>query len=188
MTDQSIAVLNEDRVMTRIWELDLSTAGKVYSPKKRPTRRRRQQIAQFLGCEGSIERFAIRQTLPQPGHMEDDPPSQAQYGAVTDFFAECCETRHQAKTLLSARDYAEAVVRDMPFTVPRRQFIWFCATAFILADKELRSRARSWSGARHREGSHISAGIANENTYKAVRRFTARLIDDMRAQGSHIFG
>ena len=141
-----------------------------------------------MGRDGSVERFSVRQTMPHPGYAIHSPPSQAQYGAVTDFFVECCETQHQAKTLLSARDYASAVIHDAAFTAPRRRFLWLCATAFILADKDLRSQVRAWSRARYFEDAHIATGIVHEKPYKIVSKFTARLIDDMRAQGAQIFG
>lgn len=189
MNEQSEIAIVEDRVTTRTWELDLSLAGKVYSPKKRPTKHRRQQIARFVERDGLIERFAIRQTIPHPGYDAECPPSQSQYGAVADFFVEGCETRSQAKTLLSARDYAAAVIRAAPFTAPRRHFIWLCATAFILADKDLRSRVRAWNIACFSKGySDISVGIANHKPYKLVSGFASKLIDDMRAQGAQIFG
>jgi hypothetical protein len=53
-----------DRTTTRSWELDLSLAGKVYSPKQRPANRKRQKIARFVGRDGTIERFTIKQTIP----------------------------------------------------------------------------------------------------------------------------
>jgi hypothetical protein len=179
----------EDRVTTRSWEFDLSLAGQVYSPVKRPARRRRQAIARFVGRDGNIEWFAIRQTIPYCGYEVDCPPSQAQYGAVSEFFAEVCETRFQANTLLSARDYAEVVAKSFPFTSTRRRLIWVCATAFILADKELRGRVRSWSIACWSRGSSgVEAGIATHRPYKVITKFAARLVDDMRAEGAEIFG
>lgn len=189
MSGKSEIAIVEDRVTTRMWELDLSQAGKVRSPKKRPTKHRRQQIARFLERDGLVEKFAIRQTIPHPGYDAECPPSQLQYGAVTDFFVEGCETRSQAKTLLSAKDYAAAIARSAPYSAPRRHFIWLCATAFILADKDLRSRVRAWSIACFSKGyTDISVGIAHHKPYKLVSGFASRLIDDMRAQGAQIFG
>jgi hypothetical protein len=175
-----------DRVTTRLWELDLSMAGKVYSPTKRPPKRKRQTVARFLGREGGVERFSIRQTIPYCGYEVECFPSQSQYGAVCDFFVDGCETRFQAHTLLSARDYAEVITKSSgaAFTAPRRRFIWICAAAFILSDKDLRSRVRSWSEATWSKGWSAS----NRNFEKAVKKFVARLIDDMRAEGAEIFG
>lgn len=178
-----------DRVTTRLWELDLSCAGSVYSPKRRPLRRKRQSVVLFVGREGTIERFAIRQTIPYCGYEVACPPSQTQYGAVCDFFAEVCETRFQAHTLLSARDYGEAVAKRFSFTAPRRRLIWLSATAVILSDKDLRSRVRSWSErCWSRASPDLSFGIASHKPYKLVTKFTAELIDDMRAEGAAIFG
>lgn len=187
MEEQSDRIIIQDRITTRMWELDLSLAGKVYSPKKRPTKHKRQKIVQFVGREGRIERFAIRQTLPHPD-VAHEPPSQAQYGAVTDFFVECAETRHQANTMLSARDYAGAVVHNAPFTAPRRRFLWVCTTAFILADKDLRAKVRAINSTRYRSHFSISTGIANDQPYKIVSKFASKVVDDMRAQGAQIFG
>jgi hypothetical protein len=175
-----------DRVTTRIWELDLSLAGRVYSPKTRPAKRRRQNIAQFIGRQGSLERFSIRQTIPYCGYEVECFPSQAQYGAVCDFFVDGCETRFQAHTLLSARDYAEIIAKrsGSSFTAPRRRFLWICTAAFILSDKELRSRVRSWSEANWSKGWSASS----RRFEKTVAKFAASLIADMRADGAEIFG
>lgn len=107
MTQTESPPASTDRVTTRSWELDLSLAGGVHLRKKRPTKHKRQQIARYLGREGTIERFALRQTIPQYDINGAEPPTQAQYGAVMDFYLEPCETRWQASTLLSARDYSE---------------------------------------------------------------------------------
>ena len=187
MAERSIAAIIEDRVATRTWELDLSLAGKVYSPKRRPTKRRRQGIAHFVGCEGTIERFAIQQTIPYRGHEAFSPPTQAQYGAVMDLYLECCETRYQAATLLSARDFAEHVARDFSFTTERRRLIWLCTSAYILSDKDLRSLTRTWNIS-HRGHSPASARGAYLRCYKRVSKFARQLVDDMRATGSQIFG
>ncbi|WP_340266137.1 hypothetical protein [Sphingobium mellinum] len=178
-----------DRVTTRPWELDLSLAGSVHLRTKRPTKHKRQKIACFLGREGTIERFALRQTIPQYDIDGAELPTQAQYGAVMDFYLEPCETRWQASTLLSARDYAEVVARRFSFTAARRKFIWTAAAAFILADADLRSRVRAWNIARRNDGfGDISAGIANHKPYKRIDAFAVKLVDDMRAAGSEIFG
>jgi hypothetical protein len=177
-----------DRVTARLWELDLSVASKVHSPKRRPTKRRRQNIVQFIGREGTIERFAIRQTIPYCGYEVACPPSQLQYGAVCDFFIEGCETRFQAHTLLSARDYGEIVASEFPFTGLRKRLVWLSATAFILSDKDLRSRVRSWSCLGWSRGSSGRSGIVYHKPYKLVASFAAKLIDDMRSQGAEIFG
>ena len=186
---QSEAALSpvSDRVTTRLWELDLSLAGKVRPPKKRPANRRRQKIARFIGREGTIERFEVRQTIPYCGYEVECPPSQAQYGAVCDFFVEVCETRFQANTLLSARDYAGIVSQGFPFTAPRRHLIWLCTTAFILSDKELRSLVRTWNIS-HRGRSGVSARGAYLRCYKKIAKFASRLVDDMRGTGAEIFG
>lgn len=174
-----------DRVTTRIWTLDLSTAGKVASPKKRPTKHRRQRTASFVSREGDVEKFAIQQTLPYRGYEDEAHPSQSQYSAVMDFYIECCETRHQAHTMLCARDYAQIVSRSASFTAPRREFIWLSTAAFLLADKGLRSRVRSWNA---RSYTSIECGIANHPPFKRASKFVSQLVSDMRAQGSEIFG
>jgi hypothetical protein len=179
----------EDRVTTRFWELDLSLAGKVYSPKKRPANRKRQNIARYLGREGTVERFAIRQTIPYCGHEVFCPPSQAQYGAVCDFFVESCETRSQAHTLLSAREYAEMIASRFSFTAPRRHLISLCVAAFILSDRDLRSIVNTWSIARWSKGlSGFGSARAYQRTNKLVTKFASKLIDDMRGAGSEVFG
>jgi hypothetical protein len=165
--------------------LDLSLSGKVYSPKKRPANRRRQKIARFVGREGTVERFEFRQTIPYCGYEIECPPSQAQYGAVCDFFVDVCETRYQASTLLSARDFAGVVAQTFPFTAPRRHFIWLCATAYILSDRDLRARVRSWNIAQWTKG---SAGKSSVKSYKLVTKFACKLVDDMRGVGAEIFG
>jgi hypothetical protein len=184
---QGEAPVVEDRTATRVWQLDLARAGKVYSPKQRPTKHRRQRIAHFVGREGSVERFAIRQTLPFRGYDAFCPPSQAQYGAVSAFFEECCETRFQAHTMLCARDYARAIAADFSFTEARREFIWVCAAALILADPALRSLAVAWNVA-HQGRSPRLAGGAHKRGYNRVAKFAAGLVKDMRAAGSEIFG
>lgn len=178
-----------DRITTRFWELDLSLAGKVYTPKGRTKRLWRQSIASFVGREGSIERFEFRQTIPYCGYETECPPSQAQYGAVCDFYLEPCETRSQAKTMLSAREYAELVADGYSFTAPRKRLLALCTAAFILSDRETRSIVKAWSIARW---SGSIAGFGYARTYGAVNKkvqtFAARLINDMRRDGAEIFG
>jgi hypothetical protein len=178
-----------DRVTTRTWELDLSLAGKVYTPKNRTKRLWRQGIASFVGREGSIERFEFRQTMPYCGYEVECPASQAQYGAVCDFYVEPCETRSQAHTLLSAKEYAEEVSAGYSFTDPRRRLLSLCTAAFILSDREMRSIVKTWSIARWRGR---IAGFGHTRTYrevnKKVQTFAARLINDMRREGAEIFG
>ncbi|MBO9712485.1 hypothetical protein [Sphingomonas sp.] len=179
----------EDRVTHRHWELDLSLAGKVKPPKKRRYKARRQQIVRFLGQDGSIERFAIRMTIPYPGYEAFNPPSQAQYSAVMDYFQECCETPFQASTMLSARDYAEAVADRFSFTAPRRRLIALSTAAFILSDREVRALVRSLNIAtRSGKYSGPARRSAHVGCYKRVTGFASKLIDDMRGEGSEIFG
>lgn len=178
-----------DRATTRVWELDLTTAGKVRSLNARPANRKRQRIVRFVGREGMIERFAIIQTIPYCGHEMDCPASQAQYGAVCDFFEEPCETSFQATTLLSARDYAEEISSGFSFTRPRKRLIWLCTSAFILADKELRSFARAWHIGRDRRGSAAHSSSASyRRLYSRVSTFASKVVDDMRGEGAEIFG
>lgn len=180
MTDTS------DRVTTRIWEVDLSSAGSVYVRKVRPANRKRQKIARFLGIEGTVERFSVVQTMPYCGYEEPCPPTQPQYTAVSDFYMEGCETRYQAKTLLCARDYAEAVAQPLRFTGYRKAFLSFCIAEFILSDKDLRSRVRAWCIKSDFGG--VASGITTHKPYKKIARFAEKLIDDMRGCGSQIFG
>lgn len=176
-----------DRVTTRHWELDLTLAGSVRSPKTRPANRKRQNIVRFVGREGTVERFTIRQTIPYCGYEVECPPTQAQYGAVCDFFAETCETRFQASTLLSARDYALMVTSAYPFTVHRKRFLSVGTTAFILSDKDLRSLVRAWNiSQRGNSNAPVSATYAR--CFKKVSKFASKLIDDMRGSGAEIFG
>ena len=177
----------QDRTATRVWELDFARAGKVYSPKRRPMKHRRQRIAQFVGRDGTVERFAVRQTLPFRGYDAFCPPSQAQYGAVSAYYHECCETRFQAHTMLCARDYARGIAADFSFTEPRREFIGLCTAAFILADPVLRSLAVAWN-AGHPGRSPSLAGGAHKRGYTRVTKFAFGLVNDMRAAGSEIFG
>ena len=157
-----------DRIMTREWQLDLSEAGKAKSPKLRPANRRRQRIVSFLGRDDETEKFSIRQTIPHPGHDTFCPPSQAQYGAVLDFFQECCEVRSQANIMLSARDFAEGIARSFPFTAPRGRLIWISTTAFILSDRKLRSLVRTWNIS-HRGHSAVLARGAYLACYKEAK-------------------
>lgn len=186
MEEQSAALV-EDRMATRIWQLDLSRAKKVYSPKRRPTKHRRQHIAHFLGSEGPIERFAIRQTVPYRGYEAFCPPSQAQYGAVSEFFLECCETRHQASTMLCARDYANSIAADFSFSQDRKQLIRLCTAAYILSDIELRSLSAAWNIAHRGLSPSVSTG-AHKRCYKKVSKFAWGLVKDMQAADSKIFG
>lgn len=186
--DEIEALINiEDRTTTRKWDLDLALAGKVYSPKKRPTKRQRQRITQFLGRDGTVERFAIQQTVPYRGHEAFSPPTQAQYSAVERFYVECCETRNQAATLLSARDYAENISKDFSFNASRRNLIWISTASFILYDKNIRSLIRTWNIS-HRDKSPMFSSGAYLICYKRVFKFANNLVDDMRAAGSEIFG
>lgn len=176
-----------DRIATRDWQLDLSAAGQVKSPKLRPANRRRQKIASYVGREGDIESFLIRQTIPYPGYEAFCPPSQAQYGAVMNFYLEACETRFQANTMLSARDFAEDVTRRFSFTVARKRFIWICTAAYILSDSDLRSLARTWNISNQGLTAASSRG-AYLKCYNKVAKFASKLVDDMRGAGSEIFG
>lgn len=178
--------LVRDNVTTRAWSVDLAMEGKVKSPKLRPANRRRQKIVKFVKREGSIEEFSILSTMPYCGHETESPPSQAQYGAVANFFAEVCETRFQATTLLSARDYALVIAKNYQFTGERGRFLWFCITAFILSDKDIRARVRSWN-IRNAHGD-LHVGILHHKAYKPVSKFAFRLIEDMRGVGAEIFG
>ena len=185
MRNVTAELSKDDRVTTRFWQIDLTTAGKVYSPTKRPRKHRRQKIASFMGREGDVEKFAICQTLPYRGYEGECYPTQRQYGAVMDFYLECCETRAQAHTMLCARDYAQIVSQSQRFTAPRREFIWLSTAAFLLADMELRSRVVSWNA---RSNSSMEVGITGQRPYKRATTFVSQLISDMRGQGSEIFG
>lgn len=178
-----------DTIINRTWEVDLNRAGIVFVRKNRPVKRMRQQIVRFLGREGTVERFAIRQTMP-PSTIEPTVyPTQAQYGAVMDFFAEGCETRWQANTLLCARDYSEIVAKHFSFPRERRRFLWVCVAAFILGDGDRRSEVRAWNiASRTRAFGDIESGIAHQKTYKRSEDFALKLIADMRAAGSKMFG
>lgn len=195
MNDREITLLEirppqvEDRVTTRSWELDVSLAGKAYTPKNRLKRLWRQSVAKFVGSEGTTERFEFRQTIPYCGCEVECPPTQSQYGAVCDFYMETCETRSQAHTLLSAKDYAEQIAARYSFTVPRRRLLSLCTAAFILSDREMRSVVKTWSIARW---SGRISGFGHARTYrdvnKQVQTFAERLINDMRRDGASIFG
>ncbi|MEO7690921.1 MAG: hypothetical protein ABIS51_16690 [Sphingomonas sp.] len=162
-------------------------AGTVRSPKTRPANRRRQKIARFVERDGTVERFTFRQTIPYCGHEVECPPSQAQYGAVMDFFLEPCETRFQASTLLSARDYAAEVAGGFSFNASRKHLLWLCTTAFILSDKELRSLVRAWNIS-HRGYSPAAARGVYLRCYKKVAKFADKLVDDVQGTGAEIFG
>lgn len=178
-----------DITTSRMWEVDLACAGYVFRPKKRPAKRRRQRIVRFLGREGTVERFAIRQTMPRSVIEPIAYPTQAQYGAVMDFYLECCETRWQADLLLCARNYSEIVATGFSFSRERRRFLWVCTAAFILADSDLRSQVRAWNIAcRSRGFGYLDEGIAFHKPFKRSTAFALKLIDDMRAAGSEIFG
>jgi len=177
-----------DRSANRFWQFDTSLADKVKPLKKRRYKGTRQDIARFLGREGTIERFTFRQTVPHPGHEEFSPPTQAQYSAINAFYQECCETRSQAHTMLCARDYAEDVARARKYDEGRTRFLSICTAAFILSDKNLRSVLVSWNASNR--SSHY--GLSRRSTYlkahKSVTTFTSDLIDDMRGDGSEMFG
>ena len=190
VVDAHLQVWNPDAVHYPWMTGDVAVverAGKVYSPKRRPTKHQRQRIAQFVGRDGTVERFAIRQTLPFRGYDAFCPPSQAQYGAVSAYYHECCETRFQAHTMLCARDYASGIAADFSFTEPRRDFIGLCTAAFILADPDLRSLAVAWNAGHHGLSPSLAGG-AHKRGYTRVTKFASGLISDMRAAGSEIFG
>jgi hypothetical protein len=102
---------------------------------------------------------------------------------------EPCETRSQAHTLLSAKEYAEEIATGYSFTAPRKRLLSLCTSAFILSDREMRSIVSTWSIARW---SGRIAGFGYTRTYrdvnKKVQTFAARLINDMRRDGAEIFG
>lgn len=178
-----------DTIITRTWEVDLSQAGVVSLRNQRPIKLKRQQIVRFLGREGTVERFTIHQTMPSSAIEPNVYPTQAQYGAVTDFFVEGCETRWQANTLLCARDYSEIVAKHFSFPRERRRFLWVCIAAFILGDGDLRSQVRAWViASRSRAFGDIESGIAHQKPFKRSEAFTLKLIKDMRAAGSEMFG
>ncbi len=174
-----------DRTTKREWSIDLREAGKARAFSKLPTKHRRQRITTFLEREGDIEHFAIRQTLPYRGYEGEAYPSQAQYGAVADFYLQCCETRFQAHTMLCARDYARVIASQWKFTAPRRELIWLSVAAYILSDRDLRARIRSWNA---RANMHIETGIANHPPFKKMHKFVGKLVADLQSQGSTIFG
>ncbi len=176
-----------DRATILIWELDLSLAGKVYSPKTIPVKRTRQRIGSFVGCEGEIERFSIRQTIPDQGYDAFCPPTQRQYDAVMSFFLEPCETRFQAHTLLSAKSYADKVARRFPFNSSRRHLLWICTTAFILSDSDLRSLVRTWSVAHDHLSPSATTGVYLR-CYRKIVAYAEKLVADIQSQGASVFG
>lgn len=178
-----------DRLSSRLWELDLTLAGQIRTPKKRRYKAKRQEIVRFVRREGSIERFSIRQTLPYCGYEVPHPPSQAQYTAVMKYFGECCETPFQASTMLSARDYAQAVAASFRYGPARGHLLALGTAAFILADEETRALVRSPHIASRTAGPvAVKRGGAHASCYQRVYRFASALIDDMRGDGADAFG
>lgn len=179
------APLIEDRVTRREWQIDTAVAGAVYMRTERPAKRRRQKIVRYLGRDGTVEQFEIIQTIPYPGHEEWSPPTQAQYTAVMDFFLEPVETKYQANTLLSARDFAESIAKGYSFSAYRRRLIWLATTAFILGDRTHRSRVRAWGIKNWNSRYSATVDVVGR---KAISGFADKLVDDMRGAGSTIFG
>lgn len=182
----TIESFDADNTTTRLWDIDLSVAGKVYSRKTTPTNRVRQKIVCFLGREGDIERFSVAQTVPIRGDESAELPTPAQTAAVSEFFLECCETRFQAHTMLCARDYASVVANKIAFPKARRHLIWLGTAAFILSKRDLRESVRSWILNSGYGG--IETGIAYHRPYKLASSFALKLVDDMRSSEAEIFG
>lgn len=175
-----------DRSTTRWWEIDLETVRphRAYVPTPPPPPYK-QNIVHFDCRSGSVERFGIRQTVPAVQGDDGTPPTQAQYGAVTHYFLDACETRLEAGLMLSARDYADLMARDLRFTAARRQFVGRVCAAFILADVETRLRVRGLN-ARKRGSDLVPRDLPK--TYDMLDDFVGRMIADVRFAGSQLFG
>lgn len=178
-----------DVTISQEFTFDLAEAGQCYRRKDRPANRRRQKMIRFIGREGDIERFTVHQIFPVVGSLNSDPPSPRQIEAVEHFFGRRPETRWQAHTMLSARDYGLEVANRYRFTAMRRKIISVAVTAFLLSDPTLRDDVRRWCEARNKEPSPgISAGIANHRPYKAAGVFAEKMIQDLQGAGSDAFG
>lgn len=174
----------DDRVMTRWWEVDLATVSKPPRSMPSPLFTGQQTIVHFDGHQGSVERFGIRQTIPAVHNDDGSPHSQAQYGAVTLYFLEACETRKEAGVMLSARNYADLMAKDLSFTAARRQLVSLACAAFILADLETRVRVQALD-ARKRGSDIILPDLPR--TYANLRHFVGQMILDVRRAGSQLF-
>lgn len=184
-----MTIETHDLTTTQEFTLDLTAAGKCYRRKTRPANRRRQKILRFIGRTGDVETFTIQQTFPVIGNFNSDFPSDRQIDAVEQFFGYRPETRWQAHTMLSARDYGLAVSSRYPFSAIRRMVIGVSVAAYILSDRGLRDDVRRWCEDRYQESfPGISSGIANHRPYQVARRFAEKLVMDMRGAGSEIFG
>lgn len=178
-----------DETISQEFTFNLAEAGQCYRRKDRPVNRRRQKIIRFLGREGDIERFTVHQTFPIVGSLNSDLPSPRQIEAVEHFFGRPPQSRWQAHTMLSARDYGLEVASRYRFTAMRRIIISVAVTAFLLGDPKLRDDVRRWCEARNREPSPgISSGIANHRPYKTAGAFAEKMIKDLRGAGSDAFG
>lgn len=178
-----LAMIN-DRVMTRWWEVDLTRVSKPPRSMPSPLFTGHQSIVHFDSNQGSVERFGIRQTIPAVHNDNGDPPSQAQYGAVTLYFVEACETRMEAGVMLSARNYADEMAKDLRFTAARRQLVSLSCAAFILSDIETRLRVRGLDA--RKLGSDVRP-IDLPRTHAKLREFVGQMIVDVREAGSRLF-
>lgn len=184
-----MTIESHDLTARQEFTLDLAAAGKCYRRKNRPANRRRQKIVRFVGREDDVETFTVQQTFPVVGSLNSDLPSDRQIEAVEQFFRHRPETRWQAHTMLSARDYGLELSSRYPFTAIRRMVIGVSVAAFILSDRALRDNVRRWCEDRYQESCPgISSGIANHAPHRIASRFAEKLVMDMRGAGSEVFG
>lgn len=184
-----MTIETQDITTMQEFTLDLAAAGQCYRRKNRPANRRRQKIVRFIGSEGNVETFTVHQTFPVLGSLNSDLPSDRQIEAVEQFFGHRPETRWQAHTMLSARDYGLEVSSRYPFTAIRRMVICVGVAAFILSDRGLRDNVRRWCDDRYQEPfPGINSGIAHHSPYRVASRFAEKLMMDMRGAGSEVFG
>lgn len=173
-----------DRTATRWWQVDLTEVRPHRGVLPVPSSSDHQSIVHFDGISGSVEQFGIRQTVPAVQGDEGTPPSQAQYGAVTLYFVDGCETRLEAGLMLSARNYADEMAKHLGFTAKRRQLVSLACAAVILADVETRLRVRGLEA--RRRGSDILVRDLPQ-TCTMLEDFVGRMINDVRRSGSRLF-
>lgn len=173
-----------DRTATRWWQVDLTDVRPHRGLLPVPLSSDHQSIVHLDDVTGSIERFGIRQTVPAVQGDDGTPPSQAQYGAVTSYFVDGCETRLEAGLMLSARNFADEMAKHLGFTAKRRLLVSLACAAVILADVEMRLRVRSLDA--RKRGSDILVRDL-PRTCNTLEDFVGRMINDVRRSGSSLF-
>jgi hypothetical protein len=158
------------------------------SVSKKGRARARQTVVSFESRSGSVERFAVWQTFPDPGPGNFVPATQAQYEAVANFFQFCTENAFQAGMLLSARDYAINIAQRLKYDNGTKDLLTVATAAFILSEKEIRQLVRSHSLSLRSTSFIFRQKPVYRRAEKRVLKFVEDAVDNLRRDGSFAFG